>query len=226
MAFIPRLRFNKKILTNLFSLDDPDTYEMALASYLHWNPFVRFIVAWRMQIALRFLGQYKEKKVLDYGCGLGILFLQLTPGEALLYGSDLNIEPASKTLAAHDRLEVQLIPVKDLEHMIDENTFDAILSLEVLEHVDDLRQTILLIKRKLKKDGQLIISGPTENRFYAVLRKIAGFTGEYHHRDIYQIVAEIEELGFICTNKRIIPLPKPFDVFVIYKYIQSDPNSI
>ncbi len=45
MPIIPKLRLDKKILSKLFSLDDPDTYEMALASYLHWNPFVRYIVA-------------------------------------------------------------------------------------------------------------------------------------------------------------------------------------
>ena len=107
-----------------------------------------------------------------------------------------------------------------MEQEIEDHAFDAIISLEVLEHVDDLRQTILLIKSKLKENGQLIISGPTENRFYAILRKIAGFTGEYHHRDIYQIVDQIEDLGFGITKQRIIPLPKPFDVFAIYEFKQ------
>ncbi|RLD01685.1 MAG: hypothetical protein DRI46_02995 [Chloroflexi bacterium] len=225
MPIIPKLRLDKKILSKLFSLDDPDTYEMALASYLHWNPFVRYIVAWRMQIALRFLGRYEEKKVLDYGCGLGILFLQLTAREGLLYGTDLNIKPASELLAAHGRSDISLFPVAELEQIIDDHIFDVIISLEVLEHVDDLPQTVLLMKNKLKEEGRLIISGPTENRFYGMLRNIAGFTGEYHHRDIYQIVDEIENLGFRITKKRIIPLPKPFDVFAIYEFVRVDTNS-
>ena len=220
MPIIPKININKEILSSLFSLDDPDTYEMALASYLHWNPFVRFIVAWRMQIALRFLGSLEGKKILDYGCGLGVFFLQLSPSNDQLFGTDINIRPASELLAAYDRSDVNLFPVPDMEETVEDHTFDAIISLEVLEHVDDLPQTILLIKSKLKENGQLIISGPTENRFYAVLRKIAGFTGEYHHRDIYQIVDEINKLGFGITKKRIIPLPKPFDVFAIYEFKQ------
>ena len=222
MSLIPRLKFDEKILSDLFSIDDPDTYEMALASYLHKNPFVRIIVAWRMQIALRFLGNYDDKKILDYGCGLGILFLQFIPGKAMLYGTDINIAPASKTLKAHNRSDIDLLLVRTLENNIESNTFDTIISLEVLEHVDDLRATILLLKDKLKKDGKFIISGPTENRFYGLLRRIAGFTGEYHHRDIYQIVSEIESAGFRITKKRVIPLPKPFDVFIIYELIQED----
>jgi 2-polyprenyl-3-methyl-5-hydroxy-6-metoxy-1,4-benzoquinol methylase len=222
MSIIPRLKFDEKILSDLFSIDDPDTYEMALASYLHKNPFVRIIVAWRMQIALRFLGNYDDKKILDYGCGLGILFLQFIPSKAMLYGTDINIAPASKTLKAHNRSDIDLLLVRTLENDIESNTFDTIISLEVLEHVDDLRATILLLKDKLKKDGKFIISGPTENRFYGLLRRIAGFTGEYHHRDIYQIVSEIENVGFRITKKRVIPLPKPFDVFIIYELIQED----
>ena len=226
MSVIPKLRFDERVISELFSLDDPETYEMALASYLHKNPLVRFIVAWRMQIALRFLGDYRDHRILDYGCGLGILFIQLDPGKAMLYGSDINITPASKTLKAHNRSDIELLLVENLEKNIENDTFDAIISLEVLEHVDDLRSTILLLKNKLKKEGKLIISGPTENKFYGILRKIAGFTGEYHHRDIYQIVAEIEDLGFRIKKKRVIPLPKPFDVFIVYELAQKDNNSI
>ena len=100
MPIIPKINLNKEVLSELFSLDDPDTYEMALGSYMHWNPFVRFIVAWRMQIALRFLGNYEGKKILDYGCGMGVLFLQLTAKRAQLFGADINIQPASELLAA------------------------------------------------------------------------------------------------------------------------------
>mgnify|MGYP001145681696 CR=1 FL=1 len=219
MQLIPKLNYDQEIISSLFSLDDPETYEMALASYLHWNPLVRFIVAWRMQIALRFLGRYKEKKILDYGCGLGILFLQLQAAEGQLFGTDINIEPASQVLAAHQRSDVQLFPVEDFDTTIADQSFDVIISLEVLEHVDDVKQIVLLMKDKLKRDGRLVISGPTENRFYSLLRKIAGFTGEYHHRDIYEIVDEIINCGFKQTGKRIIPLPKPFDVFAIYEFI-------
>lgn len=225
MHFLPKLIFDKEILSNLFSLDDPDTYEMALASYLHKNPFVRFIVAWRMQIALSYLDRSEENKLLDYGCGLGILFLQLSPSKGQLFGTDLDIVPASKMLVAHGRSDVSLFPVTDLEQSIDDHTFDTIISLEVLEHVDDVKQTILLIKSKLKREGQLIVSGPTENKFYGMLRKIAGFSGEYHHRDIYQIVDDITNTGFRIHKKRIIPLPKPFDVFAIYEFVQDDTYS-
>lgn len=222
MSIFPTLNIDKKVLTDLFSPDNLVVYEMALQSYLHKNPFVEWIVAWRMQIALRFLGSLEQKIILDYGCGLGILFLQMQDSLNRLYGTDIDIYPAEKVLAGHQRSDVILFPVQELDQKIDDDFLDVIISLEVLEHVDDLQATVLLLESKLNQNGKLIVSGPTENRFYGMLRKIAGFSGEYHKRDIYQIVDQICAIGFNISRKRTIPLPKPLDVFVIYEFVKTD----
>ncbi len=216
------LKFDKAILAELFSEEDPVTYEMALGSYLHKNPLVGGIVAWRMKLALGFVGDIQGKRILDYGCGLGILFLQLEEGRNQLYGTDLDVLPAGEVLNVHQRKDVELFPLGNIEEYIPDNSLDVITSLEVLEHVDDLLGTVMILKRKLKQGGKLIISGPTENGFYRLLRRIAGFSGEYHHRNIYQIVDLISEKGFVIDRRRTIPLPGPLDVFAIYRFIKTD----
>lgn len=214
-----KLNFNREILINLRKTDYQATYEMALPSYLHSNPFVRWIVAWRMKTAIRLLEIGTDRKILDYGCGLGILFLQLPEGKNEYFGTDLDIRSADEVLSAHGRDDVNLFLVKDIEKNIKDEALDNIITIEVLEHIEDISDTLRLFKRKLKPGGNLIISGPTENMIYALLRKIANFSGEYHIRNIYDITDIIKDEGFVKVEKVTIPFCKPFDVFVIYKFI-------
>lgn len=216
-----RIIIKKELLRKLFSDDDPVTYEMALQSYLHSNPLVGWIVAWRMNIALDLVGPIQGRSLLDYGCGLGVLLLQFPERSAILFGTDLHVDPAEKVLAGHGRDDVTLFTVSEYDHHIQDNSLDVIVSLEVLEHVDDLMSTVQLLYRSLKPGGRLVVSGPSENKFYGILRKIAGFTGEYHHRNIYDIVDQICKQGFKVNRKKTIPLLAPLDVFAIYEFVKT-----
>lgn len=216
---LPRIAFDRNLIKELYSLDDPITYEMALPSYFHWNPLIRLIVAWRMQIALDMMGDLQGKTILDYGCGLGILFLQIEPGISRLLGTDLDILPAQQILAAHGREDVGLFPVERVQQSLPDHSLDVITSLEVLEHVGDLAAVVGLFQQKLVPGGRLVVTGPTENVIYGWLRKVAGFRGDYHQRNIYDIRGEITRGGFSVARQRTIPLPKPFDLFVIYEFV-------
>ncbi len=67
----------------------------------------------------------------------------------------------------------------------------------------------------LKPNGQLVVSGPTENFLYQIGRKIAGpeYSGAYHERGIAEIKRELKRLArveHIATLYQPIPL---FEVF-------------
>lgn len=92
-------------------------------------------------------------------------------------------------------------------------------ALDVLEHVDDLPGTLSHLMRLLKPGGQLVVSGPTENLFYQIGRKLAGpeYSGAYHERGIAQIKREllkIARIEHIATLYQPIPL---FEVFTAFK---------
>ena len=94
-------------------------------------------------------------------------------------------------------------------------SFDIIIATDVLEHVDDLPGTLADMRVLLKPNGQIIISGPTENILYKIGRKLAGpeYSGDYHERGI------LEVRDLLGQQMKVIPIatlywPAPlFEVF-------------
>ena len=94
-------------------------------------------------------------------------------------------------------------------------SFDAIIALDVLEHVDDLTDILQQFRRLLKPGGIVVISGPTENGLYKLGRRIAGkrFTGDYHVSNIGRIEQECRRIGLVNKIATIYPMLPLFKVF-------------
>jgi 2-polyprenyl-3-methyl-5-hydroxy-6-metoxy-1,4-benzoquinol methylase len=107
------------------------------------------------------------------------------------------------------------IDAKDFRWEEYQNTFDVVVAADVLEHVDHLDSYLNNIYESLKEKGCFYLSGPTENWFYGLCRKIAGFTGEYHHRNIFDIENLLKEKGWEMIEIRSIPWFLPFKMFRI-----------
>lgn len=99
-------------------------------------------------------------KVLDAGCGEGILSIMMAEKGAVVTGVDLS-EPnivASK-LAAGDNLSITFL-VADCEHLpFEDNSFDLVVSSHVLEHLPDFDQGLREIMRVTKK--RAVVAIPT-----------------------------------------------------------------
>lgn len=213
-----KIIYDEVFLRELYQRSQATLLEMAAPSYLHSNPLIRWIVAWRMRRAIGFLDLAAGKNLLDFGCGAGILFLQLPSDGRKYYGVDLELWPAEQMLAHHERNDVKLFASESWAEQVPDGSLDNITALEVLEHVQDLPGLLQLFKRKLKPGGRLIVSGPTENAMYKVARKISGFSGEYHVRDIYAIKKAIAEAGFSRQQAAQLPLPGPLCLFMVEQY--------
>ncbi len=95
--------------------------------------------------------------------------------------------------------------------------FDAIIALDVLEHIP-LHISPVFLKRfdgLLAPNGKIIISGPTENILYKLGRYLAGsdFTGSYHETNIDLIKKEFQYFFEIKTVKKLY---FPFTLFEIF----------
>ena len=102
----------------------------------------------------------------------------------------------------------------------EDNFFDIVFVLDILEHVEDLDKAIDEIKRVLNTNGIIIFSGPTETWFYKLCRLFYRRMVDYeeHVHTVYGIEKKIQTNGFHLTNQRSLPgFPIP-ELFRISKF--------
>ncbi len=209
----------KELCSKQFAtISNRDREEMAIPSYLHGNPLVRWLV-WQRHHKIDRMGRFKEHmSVLDFGCGIGVFLPTLCRQVGTVYACDLFPEYA-KELSKNKGLDVGFIDtIDDLEN----ESLDAIIAAEVLEHIDDLGQLINDFRAKLKPACWLIVSAPTEGFAYKLGRFIAGFSSkhDYHKLNSRSLSAIIEGCDFCLVEKETLPFSIPpylYEVFVFRK---------
>jgi 2-polyprenyl-3-methyl-5-hydroxy-6-metoxy-1,4-benzoquinol methylase len=104
--------------------------------------------------------QVEEKKILDYGCGVGDFILKMTSEKWQAQGYEPN-EEAKKILANKN-----IVTVNSIEEIANESL--GIITLwHVLEHVANPADVLQTLKRKLKTNGCLVIALPNYKSFDA-----------------------------------------------------------
>ncbi|MBC8755120.1 class I SAM-dependent methyltransferase [Kordia sp. YSTF-M3] len=198
--------------------------EAALPAYAHKNPLIDHIFWKRLKVVADYVKKKKNGtlKVLDFGCGTGVMSYELASNSHEVVGLDLDLRPvhllkqAIKYPDSITFMEGDLFD-KDLE----ENSFDVVIALDVLEHMNDeqLIKYMEKFRSLLKDDGEVIISGPTENFLYKIGRKLAGqdFTGDYHDSEIQSIRKIVSKTYKVKSLAKILPILPLFDVFVAHK---------
>jgi len=106
------------------------------------------------------------KRVLDVGCGGGILTESLAAQGANVMGIDAAEEPISVAklhrYESNIQVEYALTTIEELEATSPE-PFDVITCLEMLEHVPDPGSVVASCRRLLKNDGHLFLSTINRN---------------------------------------------------------------
>lgn len=197
-----------------------DRAEMAVPSYSHWNPLIRWLFWWRLDSAVRLAELRPGAAVFDYGTGSGILLPTLASVAKRIVATDIELAPSRATAAARS-IEVEFVELPALRQFVATNhaTLECIFALDVLEHVEteELRDLSTSFRSLLRPGGRLIVSGPTESAAYKVGRALAGFKNEYHHRNIFDIDRTLLADWRVTTRTFIprFPLPR---AFVITRY--------
>ena len=116
--------------------------------------------------------------ILDDGCGLGTYLEAMAPFSRRRFGLEVELDRAVQALAQAEGV-VQAVGEKI---PFTDNSFDLLLSNEVIEHVEDDRQAVVEMVRVVKPGGRIVIFCP--NRWYPVEQHGIFWRGRYKFGNI------------------------------------------
>jgi len=183
-------------------------------------PFVSNLFRNRVKIALQLADIKSNSTVIDVGCGSGYVLKKI---RKLNFSCDrYGIEIGRKHL---EELEENHFRQADARKIpFSKEFFDTVFVLDVLEHIKELDVAIDEIRRVLKPNGVVILSGPTESWFYKLSRFLWLRRVDYieHVFTVYDIEKQFESKGFkLISRKRLPGFPIP-TLFRISKFKKLD----
>ena len=147
------------------------------------------------------------KKLLDAGCGTGWFSKLSCERGAIVTSMDLGENLLSKVAqkCTSERVvgSILEIPFKD-------NSFDIIVSSEVIEHVPDPYKAIQELFRVLKPGGTLVLTTPNRIWYFAIwianVFKMRPYQGLENWTGWYEMKRNLTKIGFVNADMRGIHL--------------------
>jgi glycosyltransferase involved in cell wall biosynthesis/protein-L-isoaspartate O-methyltransferase len=141
--------------------------------------------------------------VLELGSGIGNMTQHLARGRKIYVASDIDEEHIARLrvrFRGRPNLEVRrcdLCNAADFEPL--RGTFDSVVCLNVLEHVEDDLGALRNIFSALKPGGRAIVLVPQDQKAYGTLDEVLGHFRRYSEA---QLRARMEEAGFEVESMR------------------------
>jgi len=149
----------KKFYNNVFQKGEKKHFTKFVTNDAHSNEFLQVLNS----------TTWKNKKVIDVGCGVGLFAYLVALKGAKIIGIDYseNAINLAKKLYLHPNLIFKCTDIKNGF----EGKFDIIVSNGTLEHTDDPLEILRTFRNHLTKDGIIIVTSPnwTNPRGYALI---------------------------------------------------------
>ncbi len=186
-----------------------DPIKRSLGSVFNSTPFLRILFyrmldllllrSWHIRRELRKLNRqgFNPEQIADAGSGFGqyVHFLSRKYPAAKITGLDIKqeqVEDCNRFFSSIGKEQLVSFEYADLTGFNREETYDLILSVDVLEHIDDDRGVMKNLFRALKPGGVLLISTPSDQGGSDVHHDHEESFVDEHVRDGYGI-KEIDE---------------------------------
>ncbi|HPT40952.1 MAG TPA: methyltransferase domain-containing protein [Candidatus Gastranaerophilaceae bacterium] len=158
----------------------------------------------------------KNFKTLDFGAGYGF-FANLLRKSGV---SNIKCVEIDEELSEHCK-NLDFFVFKNL-HDIENNSYDFIYTLNVLEHIRDDKAVLLALKAKLKKEGKIFIYVPAFKLLYSSFDKKIRHCRRYKKEDL---IPFLENNGFEILNAKYVD-SFGFFLALIYKFINKNDGEI
>ena len=178
--------------------------------YANTNFIVNELFFRRLEKVVQMIPKDKHGgKVLDLGCGEGVLLPTLNRMFSEVDGLDLKVDISRFLVEAENLQNVHLIE-GDMTAFTGSRKYDVIVATDVLEHILDMDIPVRFVDENLANDGSFFVSLPTENIFYQMGRtvfRIMPPPDHYHKPN--EIIQHFCANGYQCTQHYRYPLQVP-----------------
>ena len=177
---------------------------------------------WRRLRALLALSRSPRDRVLDFGGGNGVLLPTLARRYREVVCVDLRTEMAEEIVRTESLANVDVRPGELASLALPEASFDAIVAADVLEHISDHEALVGEFHRLLRPGGELLVSAPSENRFYELGRRVFGYTKPHDHYHPASGVEAAIARKLRLDRRRSFPLNvAPLAVFSLTRFVKE-----
>ncbi len=138
---------------------------------------------------------YVAGRTIEYGAGSGNVSERLLPLAShltLIEPSSFLIDPLRARFAASGNVAIVAEPLERHAALIPDETFDTVVLVNVLEHVEDDRAALANLLRILKLGGHLLVFVPAMEWLMSRLDRLHGHFRRYHKADL---VSKVEAAG-------------------------------
>jgi len=178
--------------------------------FYYW-PIVGALFRRRCQMLLDVIAGRRYKKMLEVAYGSGVMLPSLAPLADELYAIDLHNkhEPVEKMLGALS-IKAELSTGDALDMPYENDTFDCVVSLSMVEHLRDPGAAIDEMLRVAKPGGVLGLGFPVRNPWMDLGIRMFGFdTRKIHpssHRDILRALSKRGQVENLLKMPRFLPV--------------------
>lgn len=181
----------------------------------------------------------KNKRILEVGAGSGSDVIALAKKGAVCVALDSSKEALNvcRKLAKQENVKIKTILADCRQIPVEDNSFDLVFSVGLIEHFEDSIPVIKEQLRVLKKGGFLIIDVPQKYNLYTIVKRVRmklgifpfGWETEYALADVKKIAREfkVKPIRFYGRGSAFIGrLPKVFDFWWKKIFVKIEENRL
>ncbi|MFH1368208.1 MAG: class I SAM-dependent methyltransferase [Elusimicrobiota bacterium] len=171
-------------------------------------PVIKYFYLRRFELVFELMGDEKYGNMLEIGYGTGILFPELAKRTKELHAAEVK-DSSNLIMDALKKRNISVLFSAGSIHKLpyDNDKFECIVCISVLEHIKDLDSAMSEVRRIMKPGGKAYFSFPAKNAMLDQFFRLSGYNPDKIHPSShgkilgkaseYFKVAEIKKLSMI-----------------------------